>query len=333
MKVYAYKGTKQELLTASSGGAFSKIVECLVSKMPLGSYSIYGAAWNEINQVEHQRIEDYKEIGKFKGSKYVSSQLGNVFEVIKEDLQNNINVIFSGTPCQVNALLLFLKKNNISHTNLFTIDIICHGTPNPNVLKSFNEWFGLRYKSKVVDINFRDKNISWKRYPTSIRLENGKKISNTYETQLYIRMFFSALIYNRRCFSCKHTNLARPSDLTIGDFWGIEEIMPELYDEKGVSLILSNTKKGQAVLNLIAMDEENGVLEEYLGDLQLILKKQHNLNSPTEKPQLYDEFWKDYTENGFEYCVKKYNFLSKSGRLKFFVKKMLCRISYFESRL
>lgn len=333
MKIYAYKGTYKNLMSSSSGGAFSRIVQCLTENMIPGSYSIYGAAWNEKMQVEHRRIDDYKDIDIFKGSKYVSSRMDNVFHMVKEDLEKGVYVIFSGTPCQVHALNLFLKKYSISDINLFTIDIICHGTPHPSILESFIDWINRRYNNKVVQITFRDKNISWKRYPTSILMGDGKKYCNSYETQLYMRMFFSALIYNRKCFSCQHANLNRISDLTIGDFWGIEEIMPELFDEKGVSLVLVNSNKGQLLLEKMVNQEMNDSIKEYIGNLQLILNKQQNLSMCTMKPKMYDEFWKDYTEKGFEYCLEKYGFMTFSGRIKFYIKKILYKIPYYDTRM
>lgn len=250
MDIYAYKNTPDIIEQSSSGGAFSKIAT-VFSNQYKDNYSIYGAAWTDNNEVKHIRITQLADLKRFNGSKYVRSNIENVFIQVENDLRNGMAVLFSGTPCQVSGLTNFLAKKNVSTKKLLTIDIICHGTPKPIVLKDFISWVEKKYKSRVSNLTFRDKSVGWKRYPTKIVFTNGKILRWSYTAQLYIRMYFSLLLLDNGCYSCKFSNMERTSDITLGDFWGIDKIMPEISAENGVSLVLVNTIKGQDVIREI----------------------------------------------------------------------------------
>ena len=299
MDIYAYKNTPEVVEKSSSGGAFSKIAN-IFSGQYKDNYSIYGAAWTENNEIKHIRITQLADLKQFNGSKYARSNIVNIFIQVENDLQNGMAVLFSGTPCQISGLIHYLAKKNVSTRKLLTIDIICHGTPNPIVLKDFISWIEKKYKSRVTNITFRDKSVGWKRYPTQIVLSNGKILRRSYTAQLYIRMYFSLLPLDNRCYSCEFSNMERTSDLTLGDFWGIDKIMPEISAEKGVSLVLVNTIKGQGIIeeimNTLSSSEE---LKNYQG--REFLKYQHNLNAPTERPSNYEDFWELYKKYGFDY--------------------------------
>lgn len=333
MKIYAYKNKSGELRKASSGGAFSRIVSTVVSDLDI-EYSIYGAVWTETLEVEHKRVDDIKKISIFYGSKYLKSNIGGIYQLVEEDLYANKYVIFSGTPCQINGLRQYLKNKNLSDERVFMIDIICHGSPKPIVWKDCKEWLEKKFKQRITDITFRDKSIGWKRYPTKIILENGRVIRWKYLTQIYIRMFFSLLIIDKGCFSCPFSNMNRISDITIGDFWGIEEAIPSFERRGGVSIILSNTQKGEKVCKLIEKSiSGNEIIEEYTGDIFVVRKYQHNLNYPTQMPNKYGEFWEDYRTMSFSDIIKKYKFISVKGKIRFYLKAILIKFKFFDERL
>lgn len=331
MDIYAYKNTPEVIEKSSSGGAFSKIAN-IFSGQYKDNYSIYGAAWTENNEIKHIRITQLADLKQFNGSKYARSNIANIFIQVENDLQNGMAVLFSGTPCQISGLIHYLAKKNVSTRKLLTIDIICHGTPNLIVLKDFISWIEKKYKSRVTNITFRDKSVGWKRYPTKIVFSNGKILRRSYTAQLYIRMYFSLLPLDNRCYSCEFSNMERASDLTLGDFWGIDKIMPEVSAEKGVSLVLVNTIKGQGIIeeimNTLSSSEE---LKNYQG--REFLNYQHNLNAPTERPSNYEDFWKLYKKYGFDYIVRKYGFYTKKGKMKFMIKSALIRFEFFDTRL
>lgn len=145
-------------------------------------------------------------------------------------------------------------------------------------------------------------------------------------------MYFSLLILDKRCYSCRFSSLERTGDITLGDFWGVDKIMPEIPMGKGISLMIVTSEKGNEIVETLNKTlHEDEFLKEYVGDE--FLNYQHNLNRPTEKPALYEEFWMDYKKHGFEYVVKKYRFDTAKGRAKYFVKSLLIRFDYFDKRL
>lgn len=331
MKVYAYKNIPDIVKRSSSGGAFTKVAAVFAEKYS-DSFSIYGATWTKNNDVVHTRVTRIEDIDCFNGSKYVRSNIKNIYLSVEKDLLNGMAVLFSGTPCQISGLIRYLGMKKISAEKLLTIDIVCHGTPNPQILMDFVSWLERKYKSSVTNITFRDKNVGWKRYPTKILFANGRVLRQAYDAQLYIRMYFSLLILDKRCYSCKFSNMERVSDITLGDFWGVDKIIPEISTGKGVSLIIVNSENGEKVINIIKKIQSSGeILKEYQGDE--FLNFQHNLNSPTEKPSIYEDFWIDYKEYGFDYVVEKYKFDTIKGRIKFLVKSALIRFDYFDKRL
>lgn len=332
MKVYAYRNIDSVAMKSSSGGAFLKIIDTIVNRFGNKKYAIYGAAWSQDLKVKHMRVADKKDAAIFCGSKYVRSDIGGVYPDVRKDLENGLGVIFTGTPCQIYGLKAFLKTKGQDISNLYTIDIICHGTPNPIVWEDCKNWLEREYKGNIKSVTFRDKSISWKRYPTSIELQDGRNIRYTFKTNLYIRMFLSLFIIEKRCFLCPFSNLNRNSDITLGDYWGIDNILPETYSKKGVSLILSNTEKGNCVIEGMNsnLKTEESLVETHS---QEFLKYQHNLNKPTEKPAGYEDFWKNYKNHGFEWIINKYNFMSVKKCLKFYVKKQLIKMDYFDKRL
>ena len=331
MKVYAFKGTPDVVEKSSSGGAFSEIAMSFAQKYS-DNYAIYGAAWTKDNEVKHIKVTRLEDIELFNESKYARSNIGGIYNSVAEDLINEQKVLFSGTPCQVSGLIKYLEHVNVQTENLFIIDIICHGSPNPRILKDYVAWLENKYQSEVIKISFRDKSVGWKRYPTKVCFKNGKVLRRSYDAQLYMRMYFSLLILDKGCYSCRFSSMERTGDITLGDFWGIDKIMPEIPMGKGVSLMIATSEKGNEIVETLNKTIQEGeLLKEYVGDE--FLNYQHNLNRPTEKPDLYEEFWMDYKKHGFEYVVKKYRFDSPKGRAKYFVKSLLVRFDFFDKRL
>lgn len=322
MQAFAYQNKPDQVKESSSGGAFRRILIQIVQDNPDKKFSFYGAIWKNDLTVHHERVSDvFEAIKKFSGSKYVRSDMKGIFELIKKDILQGYFVVFSGTPCQVASVTSFINNNNLDSNHLFTIDIICHGTPKPMVLKDTLQWWEKKEGSKITNLSFRDKRVGWKDYPVSILFVDGKEWVNTYKTQLYIRMFFKHLVLFQGCYSCKFSNMNRISDITLGDFWGIEDVFPDLPPQKGVSLILANTDKGIQIIKSVKMSLQDGELLRKCND-NSFLKYQHNLNHPTRMPEQYDEFWKDYREKGFEYVIRKYDMYSLHSYYQYCVRKV-----------
>jgi coenzyme F420-reducing hydrogenase beta subunit len=307
MRAYAYQNNPSEVMHSSSGGAYRRIIQSISLLYPNEKFVYYGAAWNDDLSVSHKRVTNIDDAARlFSGSKYVRSNISGIAEQVGIDLTEGKFVIFSGTPCQVYGILSYARGKNIPSSKLFTIDIICHGTPKKEIMSDTLKWWSDKEGSPVIEMSCRDKRVGWKGYPISLKFQDGKEWMNNYYTQTYIRLFFTHLVMYRGCYSCQFSNLERHSDITIGDFWGVEDVFPKLAIGKGVSLILANTGNGQFVIDNIH-DTLNGneILSECKDDSYR--KYQHNLNMPTEMPKEYDQFWKDYSEKGFEYILRHYN--------------------------
>lgn len=321
MTTYAFKNTKSEQKRASSGGAFNAFVRTFmaVSSNPV----IIGAAFSEENEVQHECAFTLDEAEKFNGSKYVKSNISGIYARVGELLQRNYDVLFSGTPCQINGLRKYLQKQSIGYERLVLIDIICHGTPSEKVFDDYKKWIEKKYNKKIKSIRFRDKRGGWKDYSMSIIFDDGTELFDTYDVRTYMRLFFSCVITNKGCFSCPFANTNRVSDLTLGDFWGISKIIPEIDIEDGVSLIIANTLKGNRLIEQLKEHyDKHGfdyMLKKYDGDE--FLKYQWNLNQPSIMPNNYETFNTYYKANGFEDTIKKYNYNSFVGRARYIAGK------------
>jgi len=278
----------QERKTSRSGGMFTAMANYILSQNGV----IYGCVLGENLDVFHTGAETKEDADKFKGSKYVKSNLKDVYSKIKEDLKTGRKVLFSGTGCEVAGLLATLK--NVDTSNLYTCDIICHGVPSPLIYKEFIDFIEKEHDSKILHIDFRDKSYGWSTHKETLTF-NDKKITTNYFTEL----FYSHHILRPSCFNCQFSNIDRVADITIGDFWGIQDENKDFHDEDGISLALVNTEKGESIVDNIKEDIHfiNVTTKSYI---------QHNLKKPSIEPENREEFWKDYEENDFEFIMKKY---------------------------
>lgn len=326
MRSYLYKNKTEEVNNSSSGGAFKKIVSCIGID---DNTIVYGAIWNNKLDVIHSNSKHTENLQCFSESKYARSKMGDTLNDVALQLSRGKTVIFSGTPCQVAGLRQFLNVRGIDTDNLYLIDIICHGTPSPIILKDWIKSIEKKYKHIITGISFRDKEVGWLGYPTKVIFDDGKVITHTYKSQEFIRLFFSHVIMGPSCYECPFSNLDRKSDFTIGDFWGVEKSFPEIVPGKGISLILFNTEKGIDILKIM---EKSINCDEILFECptESFLQYQHNLNKPTEKPVERDNFWKDYKENGYDYVVKKYCISNKIDKLKFDIKLLLSKLNLYK---
>ena len=279
---------KEERKTSRSGGMFIAMANHIIET----SGVVYGCKLGDNLEVHHSKAKTKEEVDGFKGSKYVKSNLKDVYKEVKEDLKEGKKVLFSGTSCEIAGLNTILK--DIDTTNLYTCDIICHGVPSPLIYKEFIKFMESRENDKILSINFRDKNFGWSTHKETLVFKD-KKVTTNYYTEL----FYSHYILRPSCYNCQFSNMDRVSDITIGDFWGIEKENETFYDDNGISLILVNTLKGQKMLESI-IDKIHYIpvySKHYM---------QHNLQYPSVKPENRDEFWKDYKQNEFEYIMNKY---------------------------
>lgn len=232
-------------LQSSSGGIFSVLAEFIL-KSEKGV--LYGASINENQMICHMRIDSIANLGLLRGSKYLQSKINETFKNAKMDLEAGLNVFYSGTACQIAGLKSFLGKE---YKNLYTVDVLCHGVPSPKVWTAYRKWQEKKNNSTIREISFRNKEFGWKNYQMKIVFNNEEKYIKPHSEDMYSQMFLSNICLRPSCHKCKFKGLNRLSDLTLGDAWGIDKCMPEMDDDKGTSVIIVHSIKGQELLSRI----------------------------------------------------------------------------------
>lgn len=248
-KAYAALSKDEGLrLKSSSGGIFSELAKAVLQSGGI----IYGASYNENGLVEHINIENIEALGKLRGAKYSQSYIGDSFQVLKKQLNSGRKILFSGTPCQVAGLKSFLNQD---YDNLFCIDFVCHGVPSPMVWEQYLKYRILIDKSSKAPehINLRNKESGWSRYSYSVEFiySDKKRYFCNNQDDPFMRLFVDNYILRRSCSNCKFKGYSRVSDITLGDFWGIWDIAPEMDDNKGTSLVLTHSMKGEEMFQKI----------------------------------------------------------------------------------
>lgn len=227
---------------STSGGIFTLVATEIINENGV----VFGAKFNDSFDVEHDYIDKLEEIRIFRGSKYVQSKIGYTFIEVKKFLDEERTVLFSGTPCQIVGLKSFL---GIDYENLICIDIICHGVPSPLVWDKYkNE---ISKGKKITDVSFRDKTYGWKDYSFRMDFDDGTRYFEKGAENKYIRGFIGDIYLRNSCYNCNFKSLNRQSDITLADFWGIENINKQMDDGKGTSLIIVNSDKGNKILQKI----------------------------------------------------------------------------------
>ncbi len=236
---YAARAKDEEiLLKSSSGGMFSLFAKSVLSKGGV----VFGAAFCQDFSVKHTFIQSEKELPLLQGSKYVQSQIGESYIQAKAFLEEGRHVLFTGTPCQIGGLYAFLGKD---YDTLITQDIICHGIPSPMVWKSYVSTLEQEADSKLSSVRFRDKKTGWKNYSLNFSFENGTQYSWSHRDDSYFKSFLMNLCLRPSCHQCAFKDKHRQSDITLADFWGIENVCQELDHRNGTSFVSINSQKGK----------------------------------------------------------------------------------------
>lgn len=227
-------------MLSSSGGVFTLLAEEIFERQGI----IVGAAFDDDWQVHHICIDNLKDLEKLRGSKYVQSRLEDTYRETKEYLEKGKNVLFTGVPCQISGLRRYLRKK---YDNLYTVDVLCHGVPNPKLWNMYLK----THKERINKISFRSKDTGWKKFSLKIEFDNGEIYQKNIGDDIFMQMFLRELCLRPSCYDCKFKKLDRDSDITIGDSWGIENYIPEMDDDKGTSVIMVHSEGGMRLINSI----------------------------------------------------------------------------------
>lgn len=249
-KAYAAYSKDQGMrLQSSSGGIFTELAKAVLA----GGGVVFGAAYNERFEVVHICVDNEAELAELRGAKYAQSDLRGVFPKVKAHLEQGRRVLFCGTPCQVGGLKAYLPKD---YEELVTVDFVCHSVPSPVAWREYVKRRAAQDNGGELPlaVNLRSKETGWSRYQYSnlFRYANGKSYSAKSGESLYMKLFVGGYISRDSCTNCQFKGYSRVSDLTIGDFWGIWDIAPQMDDNKGTSVILAQSFRGAQLLSLIA---------------------------------------------------------------------------------
>lgn len=316
---------QKSIMKSASGGMFSALATDFLKHngVVVGVTNKFGKS--EV-KVEHQIVNKKIDLEKLQGSKYVQSDIRPILIEIQKKLKNGEKVLFSGTPCQVAAVK---KMNEKCDDKLYTIDIICHGVPSNKV---FNDY--LKYQSQyggfnIIDFIFRDKKYGWglDGCIKAINKKNRvieKKINP--ENSSYYHFFLTGEIYRESCYQCPYAQESRIGDLTIGDYWGIEQYSPEMLkknggkfeESNGVSCLLVNNYKGKKLLVDYGKNIEK---------MPVSIKKIKKINTQLEHPANYTKIRKillnGYKNIGYRFIERKFMSWKIRYKLKIFLLRMI----------
>ena len=232
------------LRNSSSGGVFHEIAEKVLGE----SGVVFGAAFDEQQNVEIVACGSSEEIKKLYGSKYVQADVQDTYKDAEKKLKAGKKVLFSGTPCQIGGLYAYLGKE---YDNLITVDIICHGVPSPKAWEEYKDSVEKKYGARIKKVNFRCKDTGWRKYSLSFLLEDGRRVKEKVTENLYLRAFITHLIVRPSCYMCSYKQIHRQADITLGDFWAINKCSDMIDDDKGTSVVFLHSKKGRILFDSI----------------------------------------------------------------------------------
>ena len=265
---------------------------------------VYGAAFNDVFEVCHIRIDSAEQLYKLQGSKYVQSKTEDIFKTVKNDLDNDLQVLFSGTPCQVAALYSYLgQKNKL----LYTIDIVCHGVMAPALWKSYIDYINKKY-GEITHADFRDKSFGWQTHNETFIIGKKKIKKNIYRKIFYKNILLRPCCYSikndRYITACRYAGTYRISDITIGDFWGIKN--DTVFWENanlGISLCIVNTENG---IRLFETIRRNIIWQRR--DISEALAKQPHLSCSEDGAAAgaVETARQMYAKKGFMYIASEY---------------------------
>ena len=331
IKVYAgYNIDKDTRMSSSSGGVFSLLAEYVLSERGV----VYGVRMSDdCYSAKFTRVTDVEGLVRLRGSKYLQAKVGDTYKQIKEDLLSGKLVLFSGTGCQVNGLKKFLGNN---YDNLICVDVICHGVSSPALWREYVKYQEQKNNGKLKIINFRCKDIRLIDFGMKeiVKEDAEKFVKELYipkEKDSYMQMFLKDYCLRPSCYECVAKRV-KLSDLTIADFWGIDNVAAEMNDGTGISLILIRTDKGQKALNRISA----GMVLKEVSYESGVQENPAEYKSCVRPPQR-DVFFDDMNIMSFEklekkYIVPVYSLKTKMKRkIKDLIKSIL-RTNFFERR-
>lgn len=294
---YAVKHkNEQDRMESRSGGIFTALSDVVLNNNGI----IYGCILNDNFEAIHYRADNKENRNMMRGSKYVQSSMKGISNQVIEDLKKGKIVMFTGTGCQIQGIRQAVPTN--LQKNLLLVDIVCHGVPSPKIWREYLKYMSNKYKGNITAVDFRNKKeYGWKDHVESIEV-NGIR----HDSKVYTNLFYNHVIIRPSCFKCPYKNLNRPGDITIADFWGIDDAVSSFNDNKGVSLVLINNDVGKEYF-----EKSKESIIYNLVDLEKTL--QPPLKGNFIEPSNRRKFWNIYYTKGFEKAIESYGVRKKSS--------------------
>ena len=296
-------------LKSSSGGIFT----CLAEKIIAEGGVIFGAAFDSDLKLSHRSVETSESLEALRGSKYLQSEIGNSYQDVRRFLKEGKKVLFSGTPCQVGGLKAFLKKD---FENLFTVDVVCHGVPSPALFEKYVQEHSHGAQGRPVKTAFRRKDDGWKLYSLSFAYANESEYRQTLDKDKYMQLFLKDHGLREGCYQCKFRGDNHVADITLADFWGIGNILPEMDDDKGTSLVIVQTEKGAKFFD--------SCKDSFLSapvNMREAVKYNPSYFTCKKRSPLRNKFYEDFENSSIDFLFRRFGKSSLKQRTKRFVKR------------
>ena len=304
MQTIVYAGrlkNRKELFNSSSGGAYIALSNAFINREDAVVCAVYNY---DTCTMEYKLLRNVSERNTAIGSKYMQSKPGDIFcEAVKWLEENPTKrLLFIGMGCQADGFRKFCEVKGIRE-KVWIVDIICHGSSSPKLWREYAE--SIQQKSgKITYLTFKDKRNGWKSPTAYVKVNGAEKLIKD-----YVRVFYNRCALRPSCYECPYATIERKTDITIGDFWHIEETIPDFYDPNGNSLFLIHTNRGEELFEKIKDD-----LDYRLSNT--IQCWQSNLEAPTKKAEQREEFWSDYQKEGINFIMKKYGTVPIKTKIK-----------------
>lgn len=291
---------------STSGGAFSALADAMYAQ---GGY-VSGAVYNEDFSVSNFISDNPADLAKLRSSKYLQSNAEGLYKRIRDLLRKGEKVLACGTPCQMAALRSFLHKD---YDNLIIVDFICRGVNSPKVYRKYLDSLERRYGGKVVYVKAKNKELGWRNLTRKVVFDNGKVYYGVRMDDDFRRGYHTNVFCRPSCYVCQYKGFPRMADITIADYWGIEKVDKNLDNNIGTSMILLNSKKGEAYFDLV-----KDKLEWEYTKFESILPGNIALRKPIEPAKINRKlFFEDLDKGTFDDVVRKYFPLKKGKDVSF----------------
>lgn len=298
---------------STSGGIFSELARWIIYQ---GGY-VVGVIYGEGNEIYHYVTNKETDIQNMRQSKYAQSDKRLVYPQVRELLLKHKTVLFVGAPCEVAGLLAYLGKR---YDTLLILDFICLGANSPLVYKKYLGYLTKKYNSDIERVWFKYKKFGWEQFATRVEFSNNRVYIGDRYRDLYMRGYIQKSLYLRTCcYDCKYKSFPRLSDITVGDFWGVSKVFPDIDRSYGVSAVCVNTEKGRGAIATIA---DRLLLRQC--EMKDIAAQNSNISKSTAVAVDNTVFYNDLEKLGFRKAVlahtKEPCIVRIKRRLKFYIR-------------